>query len=399
MNLGKQSSGNQTLELIVNAIKSHENKKNQTNQSINHEIYDKMEMGLFFSSRGSYPLINALYSLNDNINFGNISIIPCIYSIENLLEIISDFGRLSNYDSYLESIKLIYNNISRIEQNRLNYLIKKTDDIFFADLDEVCSGANISERIKIKNQLNYKNHNLYLISFISNQKKQLNKAHVRSFRNSYKKSPDEIIATNIILEDKISWSDDENYYKDINLIYPKICSPNTQYIRNNVFKKFGYPTFYYSFFENFGDLLSSYLGKQRNSMYKLIGTSKQNLDNLTDEKILELSLHAYTTIFDDIDTKYLRQKFIEPSSFEIDYDSKKIIGIVNGKDKVIMDLKIKDSSYHNESNKQKKSYFSSYRYPFCLLYNNEYAQEPVDRYKNHHLKEIENAINIEIVKQ
>lgn len=249
-----------------------------------------------FSSRGSIPFLRALEYIDRNFlkNEMTFTSVPHIFSLESLLSIVSNEDNLS-YNVYKPTFDRFYQDISdKLKRKILRFHRIGDKRLVVSDWDEVITGRNLSERIKVYRKMNL-NENIpfNIVSFISNGKRNLDRKSVFQFKREFKKCPENYKTLDIILNSPISWSDNDEFYNALGLEYPPIMAPDTDFIYNTI-KQRAHPEFYFTYFNNFNRLMASKCGfNGKNMTYRLIGMGSQYFPLFDNKEILDCSLEAF----------------------------------------------------------------------------------------------------------
>lgn len=330
---------------------------NNIQKKHNYNFYD---LGLLFSSRGSFPFLKALDYISEDLNKNfKLKLIPHIFSLENLLEIVSDYDEYQ-YPVYQPVISTIYNDIAEKMSDRITTVANMGSEKFFlSDWDEVCSGNNITERIKIYNRLKIGEIPFDIISFISNDGKDLRSANIKSFKRNFKKSPENYSTFDVLMKNKITWSDDEDFYDELGLKYPGIAAPSFSYLSNFIPKK-NMGEFYKSFFSNYSKNIS---GNGKSLEYELY-TSLINSDInqlISEENVMKSSYEAFIKSLKSLDeVGGLMNSQLLKYKYDIDIDKGNVYCRDNNR--VIL-------TRHIPEKRGKIAKIKTYRTPFTLVYD------------------------------
>lgn len=340
----------ETAEYLDSILNHIENNSGITNG-------DEYTLGFLFSSRGSFPFLEAMDFVSRNLR-SNLTLraIPHIFSLENLVEIISNYDTVK-YSLYQPIISNIYDNIATEMTRKVKKNAKNTSNFVLSDWDEVCTGSNISERIKIYNRMKIpKKIPFNIISFISEGRRRLDSTNVKSFKRNFKKSPTNYSTYDILMKNPIEWSDDEVFYSKLGLEYPGIAVPDFKYLGHFI-RKEALPIFYSSFLLQYGKELS----KGASVLYELFRPFvESDSDHLFDEEnILISSYMAFENALSVVDRhKGIKDRKLLKAEFEFDYDGGMLLEKKSGRPILNRNM---------PENRLSEGDYSKYRYPFTLV--------------------------------
>lgn len=323
---------------------------------------DHLDLVGLFSSRGSFPFLEALNYLEkngeDNLRF---RIIPHIFSIENLAEIITNYQKYSR-EHHTLTLYGYYNEIAKHMSKKIKNFCTPDSETILTDWDEICTGRNIVQRSKIYSQLKFSPKvPFYLISFIN--KPKLESPNVNRFKKNFRTSPKNFKTLDVLLDSDISWSDNEDFFSEIGLEYPNIAVPNSQYLYSLVKKEAILP-FYTNFFHKFSEELAKEIGSDSTNLnYKLVQTLiGSNVANHSDiEVTLKCSHNAFMGTMNVLSKKnMLKDKRVLDARYEFDIDKAQVIRH-GAKKQVLLHRNMTDHYEHAE--------YPFYRSPFTLFYD------------------------------
>jgi len=266
---------------------------------------DTIPLYFMFSSRGSFPILQAIdhatqIKKNNRID---LRVIPHIYSIENMTQILSNYEAIF-YDQYMGVVEYLSDNIASVASTKIETCCRESNAVL-SDWDEVITGNNLLERVKIYNKYNIGSSiNHHIISFLADQSKNVHKFNKPKLRRHKKKSPGNYNYIDVSMKEMISWSDDENFFNNLALTYPQIAVPKAEEIRNHVKKQF-VPYFYGQFFSQHCTRVANQAGYDGNMRYKLkIIQDSGVLDTINSPKyVLDLSLSSFLAAIDATEKK------------------------------------------------------------------------------------------------
>jgi hypothetical protein len=337
----------------------------------------KFSLAAMFSSRGSLPFLHALKYLTGEGGIKSdidLRIVPHVFSLENLLEIVSDFDKLTDYNSYKPILDVFYGDIAEGLGKKVDRVCAGTNAVV-SDWDEVNTGRNLLERIKINNQMGLDPLTaFYIISFIGSNAKNIDSNKSKLFRKFMKASPETYRYLDVKATDPISWSDDEEFFRRASLVYPGIAAPDAKFVRNIIPKQL-LPLFYNRFFRNHCDFLANEIGEETSSvgsdgiMYKIFNPRKKTITQVSEpSSIMLCSYNAYVKTlgeFGNLNDGF--KSHMDPFSGTLGVDTKN--GIIywqktNGIDVPVLRRRHPSIPDH----------FEPYRNPFVLLYDQNSAQ-------------------------
>lgn len=303
-------------------------------------------MMYLFSSRGSFPFLRSLFQIDKDVPEFKFLPLFHIFTIMNLHEIVNDSAALDR----------IYLDIASSMSSKIKEIVPKGLETLVTDWDEVITGSNISDRIKVYNKLDITDciKTFSIVSFISNMGLDLDKSYVRSFQKHFKKSPKNYFTVDLKMGREIAWSDNEEFYYDMDLRYPGIAAPVSNVV-NGIIDKNAIPEFYSEYFKRFHECIGKEIGIT-NPMYKLLRLNR-DVDVLYDERvILESSYKAFSSILEEFEERDLmKEKWSLRSRFSIDAQNGHVVRSIGKRDHIIMT--------------RNKSYKSAFRDPFVMTYN------------------------------
>jgi len=321
-----------------------------------------------FSSRGSYPFMAALEHIASQAEIKphtDFVLLPHIFSLENLFEVVSDFDRLS-YDSYSHVVDLMYGDIAKQISERIIDLNDAAGGVplVVSDWDEVNTGNNRVERMKVYHKFKLPPEvPVYVLSFIGSGGRNLTGRNIKAFGRLTKKKPDNFTYMDFEASSPISWSDDEKFFGDVGFVYPGIAAPSVELVRN-IIRKEALPEFYSLFFRNHCKHLAEFLGVHEDIFYKLLPVENDStLPQINSEEvILSLSYLAYRESIETVAQGNGIKMNSRPldGRFEVDSDA----GAV---------YKIKRSGFTQKILQRRvggiPEDFESYRSPFVMFYD------------------------------
>jgi len=325
-----------------------------------------LSVDMLFGSRGSFPFVRALSLLAKEGMIRKVNAIPHIFSFENLTEIVSGYDRL-RYETYVSVFGRFFDDISFDLNKKLRL---HSEGSVLTDWDEVNTGRNLSERIKLYNRLDVQTP-FVVTSFIGSGAKRLDQEAIRSIKRSMRKSPDSMRFFDFIAEEAISWSDDEGFFADIGLTYPCIAAPEIHPLRLAVTPKL-LPEFYAQFFRNHSEAVASQFNVSDPFYNELVVLPKhcESSQLRNPELTLQLSLIAFIDGLKKIDelNGFTGRLNLLDSRYEIDVAQGSILMIrPNGKQTSLLRLRHpKAAPYH-----------PNYRNPFTLFYDASSSAGPV----------------------
>jgi hypothetical protein len=362
----------------------------------NEGIKDEKRYNLVYllSSRGSIPFVKGLTHLhrseerrrintafeedqlsdkkrNHNKRENSFRMVPHIFSIENLLEIISNNDQL-RYICYKDIVDYLYEDIADTFNKKIYAALSHDKKNLITDWDEIITGRNISERIKIYNRLKLGTIPFYITSFLSEKKKRLEKESVYYFKRHFRKSPENFSTINVLLENPVSWSDNEQLYGDMGIRYPMIAVPPINKIRNMIKAK-GLPEFYLSFFSNYSMLFSK--DRTKNMMYRLV--IDDPVFTYDEKETLQNSFEAYIRTIKTLNPDAFKENKTPEYRYSIEYDAGKVLRHSPSSITPVLELRNERSG-------------NCYSNPF-LLYTREKNQdsEELSRLINEFIKRVE----------
>ncbi len=286
---------------------------------------NKSKVLYLLSSRGSFPL---LYSISDmdnqkKVDIKGFEILSTIYSVKNLY-VVTGVGQSLKTRFEKEFLDLSYNRIIKNTNDKLSKY--NLDEYLLSDWDEVITGTNLNERIKVYSKLNLKGNPLEIYSFIGNNGNSLNKRINQKIRSSIKKSQNKLLETRIILNE-LPWSDDEDLYKQIGLEYSPIGLLDISAL-NYFLRPKAIPKFLDAYIAKFNEELSSNIGIKSSLMNKLVlgdwsaslfnkKSAEEKNDKLFGNGVYRTNKNGSIIILDDIKVSYLfNHKKILRTSFK-----------------------------------------------------------------------------------
>jgi hypothetical protein len=336
---------------------------------------EKFSLAAMFSSRGSLPFLHALKFLTEEGEVKSdidLRIIPHVFSLENLLEIVSDFDKLIDYNMYKPILDLFYDDIAQRLSGKTTKVCSDTNAVI-SDWDEVNTGRNLMERIKIYNQMDLSLLPFYVISFIGNNARNIDSNKGKVFRKFMKRSPESYHYVDVKASNAISWSDDEEFFRRASVIYPGIAAPDARFVKDLVPRKL-LPKFYELFFKNHCDFLADEIGEEQTGedskgiMYKILNPRKKTITQVSEaSSIMLCSYNAYIKTLGDIGNLNGLKGSIDPFSGSLAVDAKN--GIIYWQKKNGIDVPILRRRHPSIPD-----HFEPYRNPFVLLYDQNSAQ-------------------------
>ncbi len=292
---------------------------------------------LIFSSRGSYPFMRYLSQKHQQGEYKHFRTLKHIYSIKELTHLIMEFPGVKR-----EIYELIAKSLDeKLKEKNLN---SKT----LVDIDEVITGANLVERIKIYSSLKQPKM-IELYSFVSGNGRNLKKDYINKVEKLIRKN--DIKNEFIFIESDIEWSDNEEYYDLVNLHYPLIMKPSSTQVLNNI-KKGDIPKFIIEYITQFCCEMSQYVENEKNIMFNIVRDTEDALKLNDKEKIRNAAVKAY---FEALRKVKLKQQVwhLNEDKIRISEDG----NILTKKGKPILEFA--------------DSYSNPYRNPFVLIYTPE----------------------------
>jgi hypothetical protein len=357
---GSLSSMEELAEPILTILRSIETKSDV--------IGKEYLLGFLFSSRGSFPFLKAIDYLHSSGAFQppiTFEIIPHIFSLENLFEIVSDFDSFK-YSAYSHILTPIYQEISDKITEKVNVVCCQNGKAIFTDWDEVNTGSNLVERMKIYNNLKIPEKiSFHLASFIGASGDNLRTQHIRAFERRRKQSPSNYFFHDIKAKKLISWSDNESFFFDAGLEYPGIAVPPQETIRNILTRR-GLTMFYHEFFRNHANQIATAIGNMSDIRYKLLPWPSQGVYSMLSEEedILQRSYTAFILTMNKMDSEGVIRKGYDPlGRYEIDPDRGQVLRIKSRKKEYQVLLERKHPKTQPD--------WMPYRQPFVLFYDQE----------------------------
>tara|TARA_Y100000310_G_C20663301_1_gene806014 strand:- start:751 stop:1914 length:1164 start_codon:yes stop_codon:yes gene_type:complete len=246
-----------------------------------------------FGSRGTFPIVKALeYVTSENGPRPDLQLrmIPHIFSLENLMEVVRD------YDLHPHQIKeeteRIYEDIA-LEMRRKIAGSCESGSIV-TDWDEVNSATNLVERVRLYNLMAFSDLvDFAVVSFIGDAGRNIGRSRKKQFVDLRDRGPQDYKYMNVMAVDPISWLDDEEFYARIGMGYPRIAAPTTNLVRM-LFKGRDLGDFYLNFLRNYSRRVDRALGGDGdNLMYKVVKKGDATVDLDNPEFVLNASLDAY----------------------------------------------------------------------------------------------------------
>lgn len=325
------------------------------------EIPKEHTLAMIMGSRGTYPFFLAASHISENNILPspkNIKIIPHIFSVENLIEILSNDNL--QYNAYADILDTLYTQIAEKLSRKINMITSQNGPTIIADWDEVNSGNNLVERLRIYNKMTTGKAPFFITSFVGNQGRNLKKENIEAVRSLQQKSPDTHHHITVRADEDISWSDNEGFFEMTKILYPGIAAPSTVHVRNLIPKRH-LSKFYTTFFRSHGESIGRIVGGHTHAQYKLIPVNESTLATLQNEhSILERSLDAYLRAVESTaEGKHNPADHLR-GEFALDEESGTVIRIKpNGKTQILLARKDTTTPAH----------FPKYRDPFTLVYD------------------------------
>lgn len=313
---------------------------------------DAYEMVYLWGSRGSLPFVAGLNYIHTKKIRENmrLRVIPHVHSIENLLEIVSDYDKVQDYNSYKPVMDAIYEDIADSLSRKIADVLDPEKRSLLTDWDEVNTGRNFVERFKIYNSLEFpEDVSFYIVSFMGERRKRLEHNRVKTFHRLFEKSPPNYMTVNALLENPLTWSDNEPLYSTLGLEYPGIAVPPYSYI-TNLLRMNALPEFYMNFFKNFSTIFS-----ESNTDLSYCLVLDDNLFHCNEERLLECSFDAYKMAINQLDESAFKRREKGAMGYRFDNDAGQVhILRKNGEEKVMLERKHPTAQ-------------ECYRHPFILV--------------------------------